>query len=67
VDGIFSSIESLTISSYDVCRSLDLSIPNDVKIVSFSNLATAHLLNPPLTTIMQPAFEMGNEAASLLF
>jgi LacI family transcriptional regulator len=44
-----------------------LSIPGDIKIVSFSNLATAHLLSPPLTTINQPAIDMGMEAASLLF
>ena len=67
VDGIFGSVETVTISSYDVCRDLGLSIPNDVKIVSFSNLATAHLLSPPLTTVTQPAFDMGVEAASLLF
>jgi LacI family transcriptional regulator len=67
IDGIFASVETLTITSYDVCKDLGLSIPGDMKIVSFSNLATAHLLSPPLTTINQPAFDMGMEAASLLF
>jgi LacI family transcriptional regulator len=67
IDGIFASVETLTITSYDVCRDLGLTIPDDIKIVSFSNLATAHLLSPPLTTINQPAIDMGMEAASLLF
>ncbi|MDQ6762975.1 MAG: substrate-binding domain-containing protein, partial [Bacteroidota bacterium] len=37
------------------------------KIVCFSNLETASILNPSLTTVTQPAFEMGKTAATLLF
>ena len=66
-DGIFASVEKLAITSYHVCRKLDLSIPSDVKIIGFSNLETASLLNPSLTTITQPAFNIGKEAAGILF
>jgi LacI family transcriptional regulator len=66
-DGIFASVESLAITTYYVCKDLGLSIPTDVKIISFSNLATAPLLCPSLTTITQPAFEIGKEASSILF
>jgi len=37
------------------------------ELISFSNLAHAELLNPSLTTINQPAFEIGVEAAGILF
>ena len=40
---------------------------DDLKIISFSNLQTAAILNPALTTITQPAYEIGREAASVLF
>jgi LacI family transcriptional regulator len=66
-DGIFSSFEKLAILTYHICVELKLSIPKDLKIVSFSNLETASLLNPSLTTITQPAFEIGEMAASVLF
>ena len=66
-DGIFASVESLAITSYHVCNDLKLSIPNDVKVISFSNLETAPLLNPSLTTITQPAFNIGKEAPAILF
>jgi LacI family transcriptional regulator len=36
-------------------------------VISFSNLETAVILNPSLTTITQPAYEMGKKAAELLF
>jgi len=66
-DGIFAAVEQYALSSYEACRQLDLNIPRDVKIICFSNLKTASLLNPSLTTITQPAFEMGREAATTLF
>ncbi len=66
-DGIFASVEKLALSVYEICAELKLTIPRDIKIISFSNLKTAALLNPSLTTITLPAFEMGHEAASLLF
>lgn len=65
-DGIIASVEKLTTPVYLACRELQLHIPHDVKILSFSNLQTAPLLNPALTTVTQPAFEMGKAAANLL-
>ncbi|TXK37324.1 LacI family transcriptional regulator [Pontibacter qinzhouensis] len=66
-DGIIATVEKLTTSVYLACHSLQLSIPNHVKVISFSNLQSALLLNPSLTTITQPAFEMGRSAATLIF
>lgn len=66
-DGIVSSIEELALPCYYACKDLNLNIPRDVKIISFSNLETAPLLNPSLTTITQPAFEIGEKAATILF
>jgi LacI family transcriptional regulator len=66
-DGILSSIEKLGTVCYHVANELKLSIPKQIKIVSFSNLEIASLLNPSLTTITQPAFDIGKEAANILF
>jgi LacI family transcriptional regulator len=66
-DGIIASVEKLVPPVYIACNKLKLQIPEDIKVVSFTNLATSPILNPPLTTITQPAFEMGSRAATLLF
>jgi len=66
-DGIIASTEKLATLTYHVCRELGLAIPETVKVVGFSSMAIASLLYPSLTTITQPAFEMGKMAASLLF
>jgi len=65
-DGIVISVELLTIPIYDACRELNLKIPDDLKIICFSNLLYASLLSPSLSTITQPAFEIGQQAASLI-
>ena len=66
-DGVFASAENLGILTYQICSELAINIPKDLKVVSFSNMAVASYLSPSLTTITQPAFEMGKESASLLF
>lgn len=62
-DGLFTSIESFALIAYEICKELKIRIPQDLKIITFSNLRTANLLAPSLTTITQPAFEIGEAAA----
>lgn len=64
---IFACVEELAIITYEVCEMLQLNIPKDIKVISFSNLKTAAILNPSLTTITQPAYQIGRQAAELLF
>ncbi|WP_432328651.1 substrate-binding domain-containing protein [Mucilaginibacter sp. P25] len=45
-DGIFSSVERLAFATYYVCNDLGISIPNDLKVISFSSLRVAPLLSP---------------------
>lgn len=66
-DGVFACIEKYALTTYEVCRQLSLNIPKDVKVIGFSNLQTVDFLNPSLSTITQPAYEMGKEAATMLF
>lgn len=66
-DGIFTSVERLAFATYHTCNALNIQIPQQLKIISFSSLEIADLLNPPLSTITQPALEMGEKAAKLMF
>lgn len=65
-DGIVAMVDKLTIPLYHACAKLGLRIPEDLKIISFSNNPSAGILNPSLTTVTQPAFLMGQTAASML-
>ncbi|MDI9366637.1 MAG: LacI family DNA-binding transcriptional regulator [Flavobacterium sp.] len=66
-DGIFSSVETLSLYPYKVCKNLGIKMPNQLKFVSFSNMDAASFLVPALTTVTQPAFEIGKAAAATLF
>ena len=67
IDGLFASTGRLALSSYQACQELGRAIPQDVKVIGFSNLEIASLLAPPLSTVTQPAYDIGREAARLLF
>ncbi len=67
VDGIFAAVEKLAVNTYQVCHILNINIPRDVRVISFSNLAAAALFDPPLSAIVQPAYEIGKEATTILF
>ncbi|WP_229738831.1 LacI family DNA-binding transcriptional regulator [Parapedobacter pyrenivorans] len=65
-DGILASVERLAFSTYYACGKLSVRIPDDLKIVAFSSLEIASLLSPALTTVTQPAIQIGERAAALL-
>ncbi|MNK19391.1 Catabolite control protein A [compost metagenome] len=66
-DGVFTSVERLAFATYYACYDLNISVPEQLKVIGFSSLEIAPLLNPSLTTITQPATKIGIEAANLLF
>jgi DNA-binding LacI/PurR family transcriptional regulator len=48
-------------------RDCGLSTPEDVGFVTFDELTLDDLFKPSITTIVQPAYEIGFEAATILF
>ncbi|QJC97931.1 Ribose operon repressor [Bacillus mojavensis] len=41
-------------------------VPEDIQIIGYDDIPQSELLFPPLSTIKQPAYDMGKEAAKLL-
>ena len=66
-DGIFTAIEKLAINIFGIAGELDIKIPEQLKVVSFSNSPAAPFFCPPLSAIAQPAYEIGKEAVTTLF
>jgi LacI family transcriptional regulator len=63
---IFSASDRLTMGTLSSVLKQGYKVPQDVAVAGFTNLNAAELLNPPLTSIVQPAFEMGQVATELL-
>lgn len=65
-DGIFVAVEKLSLLPYKVCKELHILIPSQLKVIAFANSEAAAYFQPALTTITQPAFEIGREATTVL-
>jgi LacI family transcriptional regulator len=65
-DALFTASDRITTVAISTIRKENLIIPNDIAFVGFTNLVTAHLLNPSLSAVVQPAFEIGQLATELL-
>lgn len=56
----------MAIGAIEYCKSAGIRVPEDVSIAGFDDLPFASLLTPRLTTVRQPALEMGQRAANIL-
>ncbi|MDQ4128345.1 MAG: LacI family transcriptional regulator [Actinomycetota bacterium] len=56
----------MTLGALMAVKEMGLRIPDDVSVVGFDDPEWAPLTAPPLTTLAQPTYEMGVEAARLL-
>lgn len=65
-DGIFAVNDLTATGVLRVVKKHGYRIPEDVKVVGFSDGFVANVTDPTLTTIDQHGFEMGKEAAQLL-
>ncbi|MCF0043328.1 LacI family DNA-binding transcriptional regulator [Dyadobacter fanqingshengii] len=65
-DAIFTASDRLTTGCMSVLQKKKIRIPEQIAIVGFTNISVAELLNPPLTAVVQPAMEMGQQAVELL-
>jgi LacI family transcriptional regulator, galactose operon repressor len=64
--GIFAASDVVAIGVLQVARQLGLTIPEDLSLVGFDDIPMAEMLAPPLTTIRQPAEDLGKTAVLLL-
>ena len=65
-DAVFASADKLTTGCLRILKSKKINVPGEMGLVGFSNTDLTELLDPPLTVIKQPAFEMGEVAIKLL-
>jgi LacI family transcriptional regulator len=63
---VFAASNLLTLGALQAIHELRLAIPKDIAIVGFDEMPWAMSLRPPLTTVAQPAFDVGRTAAELL-
>jgi LacI family transcriptional regulator len=65
-DAIFANNDMLAMGAMKAIKEKGLKIPDDIALMGFSNWFFSQLMDPPLSSVDQPGFEMGQEAARLL-
>lgn len=63
---IFTANNLITLGSLEAIHKRGIRIPEDISIVGFDDMYWSSSLNPPLTAVFQPGFEIGRMAADLL-
>ena len=61
-DGIFVSNDTCAVSCIKTLKQAGLSIPRDIAVVGFNNDPISQVIEPNLTTIDYPGYEMGEVA-----
>ena len=66
VTAVFAVNDQIALAVYKAARQLGRRIPDDLALVGFDNLDFTMHLDVPLTTVEQPAFEIGRQAVQTL-
>ncbi|MEY5098001.1 MAG: hypothetical protein RJA36_720 [Pseudomonadota bacterium] len=65
-DAIFAVSDTLAIGAMHGLRDAGLSVPGDVAVFGFDNIQLCTMVQPELSTVAQPMYELGETAATLL-
>ena len=65
-DAIFCGNDTSALGLIMYLKKMNIKIPENIGIVGFSDEPFSELITPTLSTLRQPAFEMGEKAAELL-
>jgi len=65
-DAIFTASDRLSTTTLSLLRKMEIAVPQEVALVGFTNSISADIFHPSLTSVVQPALEMGQQATELL-
>ncbi len=65
-DAIFANNDITALGAMHAIKERGLKVPDDIGVVGFSNWQFTSMTEPTISTVSQPGFEMGQEAARLL-
>ena len=63
---VFACNDLMAMGAIRALQEQGLSVPHDISVIGYDNIAFAAYLNPPLTSISQPKQELGQLAVQSL-
>lgn len=65
-DAVMAANDAMALGALEELRERGIRVPQEVAVVGFDDVAEAKSINPPLTTICQPYYDMGIRALGML-
>ena len=65
-DAIFTASDRLSTTTLSLLRKMQIDVPRQIGLVGFTNSISADIFHPSLTSVVQPALEMGQLVTELL-
>lgn len=66
-NAIFAVSDVYAVAAVNAIKSVGLRVPEDISVIGFDNEYVSMMSVPAITTIMQPAYNIGFQSAELLF
>jgi len=63
---IFAVSDTLAIGAIKALKNAGLRVPQDMAVIGFNDTPLAQVIDPPLTTISAPSYELGQSATQIL-
>lgn len=67
VTAVFAASDDIAVGAISSAYRLGIRVPDDLSIIGYDNLKIADMTIPPLTSVAQPFYEMGEKAAQMIF
>ncbi len=65
-DAIFYANDEMAVGGLKAFKEAGIRVPDEISVIGFDDIFLAEYVNPPLTTVRQPKFELGALAAHLI-
>lgn len=65
-NALFACNDLMAVGALRALKARGIAVPEQVEVIGFDDIELAHLIDPPLSTVSQPALEMGARSAELL-
>lgn len=66
IDAICCGNDLIAIGAIQGLKDKGIKVPEEVKIIGFDDISISKYLDPPLTTVKQPIYKLGEEAVNIL-
>lgn len=66
IDGIFAANDLMGAGALNAAASLGINVPNELSVIGFDGISIGETTTPTLTTMAQPIYDIGANAAEML-